>query len=750
MARSLWLTFALAALGFWASLVPQVTFLSASTGEPTGKVLLAWPGWSVQQDLGQLTGTVGRFRLWVSARPDGDPVTVWASLLDASTSQVLRQTAFDAPPLSLRSRMVSFPSYEVPPDQRVRLQLQVAEFEHGYALFHLAAEQRENSNLAVNGVLDVAEGPLALAHVESRSGLRAALLGEPSGLLRLILAAALSVLAVATHPRVVGLLRKLKASSERLDRWRELVGSSANHKDDSSARLPDRVLDMPWYPWPVSAVPILHVLVSNPLHYDLADAIVPLVAALLLVTISVVGGRFVVGDWRRPAAATTLATVIFFAYGHVVRALGDAVDERIAFALAVVGGVGMVTVALRARGMPARGAQFANLTSVVLLAFPMTNLVGGAIVEPSRSPSANTATEVLTAHLPPMDFSRAIGRRPDIYYIILDAYGRHDNLGGFENTEFLRQLDHRGFYIATEATSNYRTSIHSIPSSLNMSYLHELGGRTPATESDLREAAQRSALASLLQDLGYIYVHLESGYIITDKSPIADLSMTFTPAGLRVSEREKSMSPSYYSEAPDNGSIFDAGFLRQLLQTTALRPIVGQHVLPGQNEPYDWWVADRALDMFSFLSRPIDVSGPKFVFAHILKPHLPATFDQYGNKVIGISEKSDFNNQHDLSVPSAYIGQLIYVNQLVLNMIDEILRNSDDDPIIVIAGDHGKAYSHDILAAFHLPHGGEGGIYPSISSVNHFRYILDYYFGLQLGLLEDKTVNQDVRNHDFR
>ncbi len=67
--------------------------------------------------------------------------------------------------------------------------------------------------------------------------------------------------------------------------------------------------------------------------------------------------------------------------------------------------------------------------------------------------------------------------------------------------------------------------------------------------------------------------------------------------------------------------------------------------------------------------------------------------------------------------------------------------------------DHGylrnDQYGHDILAAFLLPDpetgttgGGESAVYPSITSVNHFRAILDYYFGLDLGLLEDKVYSR--------
>ena len=77
-------------------------------------------------------------------------------------------------------------------------------------------------------------------------------------------------------------------------------------------------------------------------------------------------------------------------------------------------------------------------------------------------------------------------------------------------------------------------------------------------------------------------------------------------------------------------------------------------------------------------------------------------------------------------------------------MVDGILRGRAEDPIIVIAADHGQfgegSNRHHVLAAFHLPHGGNDGLYSSISSVNHFRSILDYYFRLDLDLLEDIIV----------
>ena len=170
--------------------------------------------------------------------------------------------------------------------------------------------------------------------------------------------------------------------------------------------------------------------------------------------------------------------------------------------------------------------------------------------------------------------------------------------------------------------------------------------------------------------------------------------------------------------------------------------------------PYDWWSPHRTLQMFEVLSRAIPYSGPLFVFAHIVKPHLPATFDQFGNQVTGQSVYDSLDDSHDPSVPDAYTGQLIYINSLVLRAVDGILDHSDGQAIIVIAADHGRSVQggrrdHDILAAFHLPNDGGRGLYPSISSVNHFRYILDRYFGFDIGLIEDRKVWHQVGDLEF-
>ena len=744
MGRSLWLAFALAALWLWASLAPQVTYPTASSGEAAGDVLIAWPGWAVQQDLGPVRGTIGRFQIRVSSALDAGEISLHASLVDASTNEVLRQTAIDATPsYTPVGRTLIFPGYVVPDGQRLLLQLEVAAFERRPVIYGLAHAQSDHANLALNGIPDAGSGPLAFTHQGTGSGLRAALHGQPDARIRLILALVITVLAVLAHPRVVGGLRRASGAGKRLSMraipWRRRLGRSNLQLDAGGPPTGFRCLTAaPWYPWPVALIPVLHFLASNPLHFSVREAIVPAGSVLLIVTLAMAGLRLVLKRWHQAAAAVSAVAVIIFAYGHVERALNAPFDDQVLFPTAATVAAAAVVTAVRSRGLGSHVTPFLNLTASTLLLLQIINVGASSSGATVRTPQLFTDTS-----------QRVGGDSPDIYHIVLDAYGRHDTLREYDNSGFLKALEDRGFYVAREATSNYRTTIHSLASSLNLAYLHEIEPRPPKNRSDAIALVQSNALAATLKSLGYTYVFLESGHVVSNQAPQADIFVTFTPAGVVVSSvgEETRYSPIVPSTQAEG--VLSGGFLRALIDTTALRPLSGNRFLHGDASPYDWWSPERTLQMFALLSEAVDTPGPKFVFAHIIKPHPPATFDRHGNTFFGQRSTEGFSDTHDSAVPNAYTGQLIYINSLVLKMIDKILDASTEKPIIVITADHGliEYDRHAILAAFHLPNGGDRALYPSISSVNHFRAILDYYFDLKLGLLED--LKFDLKGTQF-
>lgn len=753
MLRFAWKTLALSTLALWASLIPQVTYPTATTGEPSHEVLTAWPGWGVQQDLGRLGGTVGQFDIWMSSEPNADPnLTVIASLLDAQSRDVVRQMTSHVTSSAIPvRRTLTFPSYVVPDGQSLLLQLQVPD-DHEYpVIYRLAPQQADYRNVMLNGVADAGAGPLAFAHQVTSSGVRAALHGEPDAQIRLVFALLLSGLAMLAHPRAAIGLRCFDRIRTRISwlarAWGRLagpMGTPARERPPTGLR---RVLALPWYPWPAAVIPILHFLAINQLHFTTSAAILPVVVVLAVVSVAVVALRLVLRGWHQAAAVVAIATMLFFTYGHVEQALAGQLSQLVLFPAAVALSAAAAWMAIQVPGLALRWASFLNLATSILLIFQLTVIAGNTLEDATRNLSSDTSTKIdTTSHLFDQWPTRIPSTRPNIYYIILDGYGRHDALGEFDNTDFVNELERRGFYVATEGTSNYKSSLLSLASSLNLAYLDDLGLRSPTSKRDAVALVQNSALVTILKRLGYTYVHLESGQSINRRAPLADVFVTFAPAGIGVSRPKLSDQRTRYIDSTQNAAFFSAMF-----QTTALRTIIGRSVRISDTSPYDWWAPERALLMFDYLSARIATGGPKFVFAHIMKPHLPATFDRHGNVMFGQGSDVGFSNTHDPTVPDAYIGQLIFINSLVLKSVDGILNN-DDDPIILIAGDHGgpDGYPrHPILAAFRLANGRSDPLYPSISSANHFRYILDQYFNLGIGLLEDRIIMHAADRFDF-
>ena len=753
------MAFALAALGLGASLLPQISFASASGGQPEGDVVIAWPSWSVQQDLGSLDGSVGTFRIWVSADPDATrDVTVRASLLDASTREAVRRSLLRVSRGYIPTQhTLTFPRYHVPAGQRLVLQLSVGGCEECHLVLRLANPDIERSGVWLNGEPIAGNGALAFEHVNTGSGFRAAIAGEPGSRLRLVLAAGSAMLALLANPGVLSRLRPIGINARRaiqrpLTYAKQRLGPGAEMSDRVTLTGFGRLLAVPFYPWLAAAAPILHFLASNPLHFRPVDAVIPLIATLAAVSFGVLGVRLLLKHWHRSAAAATVAVAFVFGYGHVESAVPATLDDRLFFGVAAVLAAASGLWVIRSGAVAVRWTPFLNVLTTVLVAFPAALLVAESVVAASQEPPTATAgMESLAAHLLPSIVPEVAVERPDIYYIILDSYARADALAdqfSFDNTEFLRALEDRGFYVASKATSNYTYTIQSTPSLLNLHYLDSLGHRVPGSHHELLDIARFHAIGAILRNLGYTYIHLDSGVLSTELAPQADRVVSFTPSGPLVRATTGSISSP---DAAASNPPWSSRFIRRLIQTTALRPVLGQQFLLGDTESYPWWSPHRALQMFDFLSSPIEAQGPKFVLAHIVKPHDPSTFDKAGNY---IDDDQGFDDYYDPNVPSAYIGQLIYVNKLVLDMVDRILGSSPLPPIIILAGDHGhgenSTYRHAILSAFHFPSGGTAELYPTISSVNHFRYILDVYFDYDLGLLDDRLFSYPSDRFDFR
>ena len=140
------------------------------------------------------------------------------------------------------------------------------------------------------------------------------------------------------------------------------------------------------------------------------------------------------------------------------------------------------------------------------------------------------------------------------------------------------------------------------------------------------------------------------------------------------------------------------------------------------------------LYQFDVLETMPQEEGPKFVFAHILCPHLPYVFGQNGEKV---SSKDAWNTSNK----SLYLNQYIYTTKKVEKLIDTLLSKSKIPHIIIIQSDHGSKmdikYVHNVFNAIYMPGGASKILKPDSSPQNTFRLIFNHYFNQSFPLLPD-------------
>ena len=706
-----------------------------------------WPDWSVEQPLDRTPTVISQVRIWAAAGFDHGEAPLAAALLRGADGESIRQVRAQVSARKLLAPYVLvFPPYRPEPDEELILQLHVSTERSNYVMFGAGKPGEGIAPPAINRQ-PIDQGPLAYEFIWTGAGWRAALEGSKSDLARLAGAIAAALGAVALHPFGFRTLRKTtqRVKTAFLTFTGPIQSKLRQARDGLEARTsrvqtPAVRRGFYIFPWLIPAFAILHYLASNLLIFRVSDSIALGVVAMAIVATLFAAFRLVLKSSAIAAALTGLLGIAFFSYGHIHLALGERADDRYLLGLgtAIVVGLG---VFIRERPELARKiGLMLNVGSVVLVVLPAYQIAMD--FHAGSRPQAVDASDgfpELDQRLAETKDRLSRDQLRDIYYIILDEYPRSGSPPEFDNIEFVQELENRGFYVAPQARSNYVRTHYSVPSSLNMYYLDAeyFEINRAAEHRRLRARIDAHTLGRILTTIGYGSLHISSGFEWTKTSSNAHVVVDFSPSGTLLSGDETKDTFTLGRATRLSGR-----FTRTFLQTTAVKPFLSpefgfQHNAYSYRHPYG------TLAWLDFMKEVGTWDRPKFVFAHLIKPHWPYSFDRYGNVTF---QRSGWSDDHDPTVPEAFYGQLIWLNGQMLEVIDAILDDYEEPPIIVIAGDHGHekrnpSISHDILAAFLLPDGGETALYPSITSVNHFRAILDYYFELNLGLLEDRVYH---------
>ncbi len=469
-----------------------------------------------------------------------------------------------------------------------------------------------------------------------------------------------------------------------------------------------------------------------------------LIAVLLFEAIVLGAAWLIFRDLASASLTAAFVTLLAFSYGRLYDGLQNAGMEwarhRILLPLCGLALLGWIILVLKwLRNSPAVHSFFfmASIVLVVMplftaLAFLFTHRETAAAIQPVETIDSSSS-----------------GPHPDIYYIILDAYGREDMLQdmyGLDNSAFISYLEDKGFYVAGESRSNYRQTLLSLPSSLNMDYLQTLMPDLDPASNDrtrMTEMIWHSSVRSTLAGHGYRYVAIDNGY----RSTARDADVLFHEEDLPQT---------------DSGRLELNEYEGLLIVSSMARLWVDWQIRQGGENPLELIAIEapynrhraQVLYVAETVAQAADLPGDNFVFVHILIPHPPFVFGANGEPIKHTVLYSLADGPASQGTKDEYLrnypNQLLYANQLAMNMVDEILARSDTPPIIILQGDHGPRgfagrsfedtnmyESFSILNAYYFPDQEYGALYPSISPVNSFRVVLDQYLGESFELLPD-------------
>lgn len=498
-------------------------------------------------------------------------------------------------------------------------------------------------------------------------------------------------------------------------------------------------------------IPILVVYLHNIKETFFLPMLRPLLFSLLFSFVSLMAFYFLFNrNTKKAGIFTTIWIIIFFGYGHIylfltsinlnqIIPIGFNFFLLISFLFTLVLSGGLIyrtnkTLLNLTKILNIAAISIIGLNLVQIIPFEISRFVTGIKLNSYLNDNFNQLVPT----------NNDASTYPDIYYLVFDRYANQNILKeylNFDNSNFISQLKSDGFFVAENSYANYPATFLSLSSSLNFSHLNFLPEVLGKKHSDqavvYNELISNNRITDFLKSVGYDYVHLGSSWKPTSINNSAETNIN--------KFKDFNELETYLYENTILNTIIGKFFGTQIfsgLETLNLK---------SQNLPF-------RLEKFKNLPKK---DNPSFVFGHFLLPHKPYLFDTNCQQI-------DFEIVRQTIAEKGYLDQLQCANKTISEIINTI-KQTNRPSVIVIQSDEGafvptryfpegklpsegsldsyKIHSY-ILNALYLPNKDnynsladykELGITSQSTPVNTFRIILNYYFGTQLPLLEDKS-----------
>jgi hypothetical protein len=475
------------------------------------------------------------------------------------------------------------------------------------------------------------------------------------------------------------------------------------------------------HPFLFATFPILSLFSYNIGIIPVERLFIILGIVFLCVLILIIALKFIFNKSHKTSLILSIGIISFFFYGHLFNLISEFnpeqyLHQRFVVIPYLVFFILPTIFLIKTKKKLDNTNKIATSISIIFIIISISNITINSTF--SEEP---VTTSLINKNL-------EIAEKPDIYYLIFDAYADNYTLNHhfeYDNSDFNDYLIQKGFQSNTPSYSNYHTTYLSLSSSLNLNYVNELLDEKNSSFDVIsaNRLIDKNTLMKTMRENGYVNINFDSGWGPTRNISVADMNLCGQKSFL-------------FSE-----------FLISISETSMLKPFYAVFFQSDHRE--------RILCVLSEIPTiSKDIEKPIFVFAHLLLPHPPYVFDQFGNPTT--VESLQFSSNKITNEKELYLDQLKFTN-LKIKEIIEILTS--ENAIIIIQSDHGPPDSIFALKNddstdkdklrninyYYFPD-NKKIIYDGITPVNSFRIIFKNYLSNEIEILPDRNfyINEKV------
>jgi hypothetical protein len=365
--------------------------------------------------------------------------------------------------------------------------------------------------------------------------------------------------------------------------------------------------------------------------------------------------------------------------------------------------------------------QLWNASVIIVAGLILYNLTIIVPIEISKHQKLNSDISA-TAQTDPSEQKN----KPDIYYIVLDEFAGFKSMREYWEysgiDKFKEFLTARNFVVYEDSKAGANSTLHQLFTRLN--YQETPYELTQENMDIWLEGIADNRVMKFMKDQGYTTV-------------------TFNEMSYAYSSAQEMLNVDYsfdYEDVPatDLGIFFD-NFGIMVADNTMINVFSKFYKRSGSNQHSN---------MIFYTTEKIgnlqEISSPKFVYVHLIFPHLPYMFDQDGN----VNLPEVYTNY------DYYLGNYKFAVKLAMEMVDNILSdyNPTQQPVIVLQSDHGfrnlkdkntdeqplpdypREFGLDILYARLMPGYEASYSAQEVDPINTFPVIFNYLFDVNIPL----------------